>query len=233
MHRLRNAASTLAIWETIALGFSAMASTEAAAQPVPSLASNPVEASRESGRRDGPAAAPVSSASGTPTTTPSNVNGGYTWRNPPPIHKRGVQHRQKADPSRPQAKGPEFAIASDGSSHLSLQLSQSVEVTMTAQARQLVFELPNTQITVPNDSNPLVTTHFPTPVNRVRLLAHGKNARLVVELRESTSPQRHVRQLPNGAVVLEIVFPRSTHMPGPATGEAKRKPRSKTARAPR
>lgn len=226
MHRLRKTAIAIAFGETVTFGSSTPTAAQTAAQPVASETPPKIEQSSEG--RASPAGVVPGPTTGS-TKPPSSVGGGYTWHNKAPVHKTGHRVAQKVDPTRPQAKGPEFVVAPDGTSHISLQISQHLEISLVSRPGELVFELPNAQVAVPNDSNPLVTTHFATVVRKVRLTAHGKNARLLIELRESITPTYQVRALTGGAVLLEISIPKPSHTMRPRT-ESRAKAHSKPAR---
>ena len=218
MHRLRKTALALALGETVRLATSLPASAQTAVQPNTSVkSSQPLETPREATKtpeapgQNQSTAASITTLSGGPKPISSATGGGYSWRDKRPARKAAVRRqKQKVDPSRPQAKGPEFALSTDGTSRISIQLSQRVEVTVLANPNQYVYVLPNTQVPVPNDTNPLVTSHFSTPVKNIKLVARGKNAHLIVELRESTTPQHQVRALPGGITVLEITMPKTS-----------------------
>jgi hypothetical protein len=239
MHRLRKTALALALGETVTLATSLPASAQTAVQPnVLVKSSQPAETPQETtktreaqGQTQSTAAS--TTLSGGPQPIPSATGGGgYSWRDKRPARKAAVHgQKQKVDPLRPQAKGPEFAVSIDGTSRISVQLSQRVEVTVTAHPNQYVYELPNTQVPVPNDTNPLVTSHFSTPVKNIRLIARGKNALLIVELRESAKQQHQVRALPSGIAVLEITMPKATSQVTTSSATIRHKAQSKTARS--
>jgi len=220
MHRLRRTAIALAIGETVALSASAPSSAQTATQP-DQAPTQPADAIQQSLPNQATESATPGSPGSEAKARPANIRGGYTWRAKPST-KSSLPPRQKVDPTRPQAKGPEFVIGADGTSHISVQLSRRVDVSLTTNPGQLVFELPNTQVAIPNDSNPLVTTHFVTPVKTVRLVTHGKSARLVIELRQAAVPRFELRQVADAAVVLEVSIPKPTGSAAAPSGEPRR-----------
>jgi hypothetical protein len=234
MHRLRKTALALALGETVTLATGLPALAQAAAQPnVAVKSSQPAETSQETAKtRDGQGKGTVAGTTlaGGPQPMPSAAGGGgYSWRDKRPVRKpSGHRQKQKVDPSRTQAKGPEFALSTDGTSRISVQLSQRVEVNVVARPNQYVYELPNTQVPVPNDTNPLVTSHFSTPVDNIKLIARGKNAQLIVGFREPATPQHQMRALPGGITVLEITVPKSSSRVSAAA--TRHKGQAKTAR---
>jgi hypothetical protein len=65
---------------------------------------------------------------------------------------------------------------------------------------------------VANDMNPLVTTHFSTPIKNIRLVPRGKGASLIVDLREPATPRHEIRDVAGGAAVLEVTLPKSARI---------------------
>lgn len=235
MHRLRKTALALALGETVTLAASLPAFAQTATQPnVAVKSSQPTDTAQETaktreaqGQSQGAAASTTLSGGSQPMPSAAG-GGGYSWRDKRPVRKPAAhRQKQKVDASRAQAKGPEFALSTDGTSHISVQLSQRVEVNVVARTNQYVFELTNTQVSVPNDTNPLVTSHFSTPVNNIKLIAHGKNAQLVVGLREPATPQHQMRALPGGVTVLEITMPKTS---GRVSAATRHKGQAKTSR---
>ena len=113
------------------------------------------------------------------------------------------------NPNLTQAKGPEFALVSDGTSRITVQLSRKVEVLARGSQRRYIYELPNVQVAVANDMNPLITTHFATPLQNARLITQKEGARLVIDLREPVTPQYSVKDATGGGTILEVVLPKS------------------------
>jgi hypothetical protein len=223
MHRLRRTALALALGEAVALAASASAFAQTTMQPTGAGATAVEKVQTQSNNGGDGAGRNGGASSAAEPKSPAGPTGGYSWRTKA-APRREHQPKQKIDPSRPQAKGPEFIVATDGTSHISVQLSQKVEVSTTVHAHTYTYELPNAQVAVPNDRNPLVTTHFSTPVSRIKLVARGKNARLVVELRESTPPQMQLRQLPNGSAILEISVAKPSGVVTPNSAHRKSSP---------
>jgi hypothetical protein len=217
MYRLRKTAILIAIGEMVGLGSDAEALAQTTVQPVPSFV--PTGASRSSIQAGPNADSPTSTSStelgssvDKKAAQTSSPGAGYSWRSATVKHKSNVRpKKQKIDVSRPQARGPEFVVTADGMSRISVQLSRRVEVVANANHDRHIYDLPNVQVAVANDMNPLVTTHFSTPIRNVKLVSQGRGARLIVDLREPVMPTHEIRDVAGGAAVLEVTLPKSAH----------------------
>ena len=182
-----------------------------------------------------PAATPGVNGPDTPlpaeskTTNGKTVIGGegYTW------HEKSAQsgHRKaraaKVNPNLAQAKGPEFAVVSDGTTRITVQLSKKVIVRTEGSHRRLIVNLEHAQVAVLNDRNPLIMTHFATPVEDARLVPNKDAVRLVIDLKESVTPQVTLRDAAAGASLLEVVLPKSIQKQSTATDRARTKPKAR------
>ena len=148
---------------------------------------------------------------------------GYSWRDKPARGKHHKPRSTKVNSNLAQAKGPEFIVAEDGTSHITIQLSRKVEFKAQSSQRRCIVELPNVQVAVGNDMNPLITTHFATPLEDARLIAEKKGARLVIDLRENVTPQVSMKDVSGGASVLEVILPKSLHQTAVVTDAGQRK----------
>lgn len=158
----------------------------------------------------------------------SGTGAGYSWRDKSLRGKHSVSHKVSVNLNLPQAKGPEFELVSDGSSRISVQLSRKVDVLVHGSRRRYIYDLPNVQVAVANDLNPLITTHFATPLKDVRLVSHQKGARLVVDLRESVAPQYSMKDIKGGGMLLEVVLPKSSRKTSVAADIHQQESRTKT-----
>jgi hypothetical protein len=61
-----------------------------------------------------------------------------------------------------------------------------------------------------NNSRPLVTHFFATPLSRAQLRPEKGGAELVLELREAVEPTHRVVAGPGGTMILQIELPRPT-----------------------
>ncbi len=209
--------------------------------PTPSLpATAPVTLSSPAtgGPASGQDSKPTQGATDTAGSAAAAANApgaGYSWRDKSARGKHQKPHSTKINPNLSQAKGPEFALLPDGTSRVTVQLSRKVEFNGHATRRRYVVELPNVQVAVGNDMNPLITTHFATPLEDARLIAEKKGARLVIELRETVTPQVSMKDVTGGASVLEVVLPKSLRKAVIVTEASQQKGRlrMKSAKKPR
>jgi len=182
-----------------------------------------------------PASAPGVNGSETPLpaeSKPSNGKtviggGGYTW------HEKSAQsgHRKvraaKVNPNLAQAKGPEFVVVSDGTTRITVHLSKKVIVRTEGSHHRLVVNLEHAQVAVLNDRNPLIMTHFATPVEDARLVPNKDAVRLVIDLKESVTPQVTLRDAAAGASLLEVVLPKSIQKQSTSTDATRTKPKAR------
>ena len=86
---------------------------------------------------------------------------------------------------------------------------------------QVSYALEGAHVQVWNNTNPLVTTHFRTPVARTKLNPGEAGARLVIDLREDVEPTHEVVAGPRGTMLLRIQVPPTTSQAVPAPVESK------------
>lgn len=153
---------------------------------------------------------PNATVASKPTDERKSVGGGYSWSNKQRRSAHRVTRSEPIDPKRPLAQAPNFELRSDGSSVVTLMLSMPTEVTRTKVGRRVEYQLKNVQTGVWNNSNPLVTAHFATPLVRVILRRGKRAATLQLELREDVQPTHQLRAGPGGSQVLEITLPKPT-----------------------
>jgi len=139
-----------------------------------------------------------------------SVGGGYSWSEKKRRLAKKSVRTEPLDPNRPLAQAPNFELRPDGSSIVTLSLSHPTEVTRTTAGRRVEYQLKRTQIGVANNTNPLVTAHFATPLRRVVLRRNKNFATLSLELREDVLPIHQLRTGPGGGQLLEIMIPKPT-----------------------
>jgi hypothetical protein len=83
---------------------------------------------------------------------------------------------------------PGFVIRSDGGSRVFLQTTVSVEYRLTEKNNRISLELKDAHIFLSNNRNPLVTTHFNTPLMRAYLKEQKEVTELVLDLKLKQSP---------------------------------------------
>jgi hypothetical protein len=138
------------------------------------------------------------------------VDGGYSWSDKK-VRPRRPKRAATVDPKRPLVEAPNFALRPDGSSVVTLLLSQATQVTRATQGSRFEYRLKAAQIGVSNNMNPLITDHFATPLERVVLHRSNNDAVLVLELRENVQPTHQIRSGPAGTTMLEVTLPRPSH----------------------
>lgn len=137
-----------------------------------------------------------------PTTTP-----GYSWTDKPA--KRWAKKRKKVDPNAPLATYPGFRMLKDGRSEVWVQISKKVSITPSVAAGHATFVLAGVDVGIRNNTNPLVTEYFDTPLARARLKRMDGGAQLVLELREAVSPTHRVVDGPAGTMILYVDLPKA------------------------
>jgi len=143
--------------------------------------------------------------------------------------KRGrAKGEARPRPDAAVATFPGFRLLPDGRSRIYVELSKSVTVDEHPSAQALTFTLHDAQVLVKNNKNPLITTHFATPVSRARLVPAGADVNLVLDLRKAANATHQVVPGDNGSARLEIDFPAGEYPlePGrfePQAGSASRK----------
>ena len=229
MRRLKRAMLVIATGEILSSATHALAEA-----PTPNLPANAPVTLSSPGTASGQDSRPTDSA-GSAAAAANAPGAGYTWRDKPARGKHHKPHSTKVNPNLAQAKGPEFALLLDGTSRITVQLSRKVEFNARATRRRYVVELPNVQVAVGNDMNPLITTHFATPLQDARLIAEKKGARLVIDLRETVTPQVAMKDVTGGTSVLEVVLPKSLRKAAIVTDAPQQKGRlrMKSTRKPR
>jgi hypothetical protein len=77
----------------------------------------------------------------------------------------------------------------------------------------ITYVLKGAHLTRWNNTNPLVTVHFNTPVTEARLVPHGKDLWLVVDLRAAVQPSVSMDAPKEGGAVLNIDFAKGDYLP--------------------
>lgn len=170
---------------------------------------------------------------------PPGVTGGYSWSEKPARRRQHVRKKeQPIDPHAPLATYPGFRMLPDGTSRLSVRISKPVDVKVTRAPGRVVFFLPGVQIGIRNNTHPLITTHFNTPVSVAQLKRDKDGAELIVELRERVEPTHKLVKAPDG-MVLEVMLPRARRdystladAPEPAAAGSRRIGRRQSSRRP-
>jgi hypothetical protein len=182
-------------------------------------------ASGESAPKAGPPAARSGSGQqGAPskkgaaeTPKPPSVTGGYSWsekKKPRRVRRRA--HRVKFDPNAPNVTFPGFRMLPNGTSMVWVVVSKRVAVDVQRAKGRVVYVLRGAAVRTRNNTNPLITRHFNTPLARTRVVRHKAGAQLVLELREAAEPSHRILDGPRGMMVLQVTLPRASRSYAPA-----------------
>lgn len=206
--------------------FSAMATAED--KPRAPSASAPESVPADKGTvREGGSAAKVDAGKGAEAVkAPKGPTGGYSWsEKPAPKHKKRKMSAPRAD--APLVTYPGFQMLSAGASQLWVAVTRPVEVRRERKGRVLTFVLEGADVGTENNTNPLITTHFDTPMESARLVRNKDGARLTIWLREKVEPTHRIVPGPRGTIQLLVDFPKSKgryHSDAPISVEKKAAP---------
>ena len=176
-----------------------------------------------------PVATDAPSSSAAPSaTTPPRPMAGYSYSDPKPAKgQQGQQQQQQPTPkvtprvakgpiakaSGPIATLPGFELLGDGGSRVFVQLTQSVPVEERAAKGAVTYVLKGAHVAVHNNTNPLVTVHFDTPVSKAQLRPSGGDLLLVIDLRAPSTPSWKLNAAKDGTAILQIDFPKVSAPP--------------------
>jgi hypothetical protein len=140
--------------------------------------------------------------------------GGYSYDDKP---KRGAGTPAKARHVKkhagPVVNLPGFEQTPDGGSRVFVSLTSTVPVEEHKAQGSVTYVLKGAGVRVWNNSNALVTVHFNTPVSKARLVPHGNDAHLVIEMRAASTPTWKMTEGQDKSAVLQIDFPKGDFAP--------------------
>ncbi len=84
---------------------------------------------------------------------------------------------------------PGFILLENGASRLFLQATESLRYSIKDKGTLVTLTIKDAKVFLTNNRNPLVTTHFNTPLKRAYLKKHKKTVQLVLELKVNTTPE--------------------------------------------
>ncbi len=84
---------------------------------------------------------------------------------------------------------PGFMLMEDGGSRIFVQATESLKYIIKDKGTVIILSLRNAKVHLTNNRNPLVTTHFNTPLKRAYIKKRKKEIQLVMELKVSINPQ--------------------------------------------
>jgi hypothetical protein len=114
------------------------------------------------------------------------------------------------DRNAPTATFPGFRPLQGGGSVVWVSVSKEVPVKPHVAPGRVVYLLEGARVQAVNNTHPLVTTHFNTPAQSIRLVPVKAGVELVVELREAIKPVHRVVRGPRGMMLLELELPPPT-----------------------
>jgi hypothetical protein len=109
-----------------------------------------------------------------------------------------------------------FEPLDDGSTRLFVDLSKPVTYETKAARGSITYVLKGARVTRRNNTNPIVTVHFNTPVTEARLVPHGHDLWFVVDLRADVQPAVSMDTGKDGGAVMKIALPKGDYLPGGA-----------------
>lgn len=130
---------------------------------------------------------------------------------PTPARKRPV--RRKTAAALPRATGPVatfpgYHALPDGRTQVYVEITSPVAVAESTVPGAITYRLKGARVTVRNNKNALITTHFPgTPVARARLVPAENDLNLVIELRANVTATYRMVSSEAGTARLEVEFP--------------------------
>jgi hypothetical protein len=162
------------------------------------------------------APAPSGSASATPAK-PVVPATGYGWSTPKAVPSRARTPRASANKNTPAALMPGFEVQPDGSTRFFVQLAQVVPFEAKKARGSITYVLKGVHVDRRNNTNPLVTSHFNTPVTSARLVPHGNDLWFVLELRADATPTATMDTPSQGPATLRIDFPKGSYVQASAS----------------
>jgi hypothetical protein len=157
--------------------------------------------------------APASTGSAKPVVPAT----GYGWSTTPA--KRGHGRARLQPMTAKAAQGspngtviPGFETLADGSSRVFVQLPKQVAFAGKSAKGSLTYVLKGVRIDRRNNLNSLVTVHFNTPVSSARLVPHGGDLWLVIEMRANIQPTVAMDATKDGGAMLRVEFPKGDYL---------------------
>lgn len=84
---------------------------------------------------------------------------------------------------------PGFMPLQNGGSRLFIQATEPLQYTIRDKGLTVTLSFKNAKVHLSNNRNPLVTTHFNTPLKRAYLKRHKKQSDLILELKVNATPE--------------------------------------------
>lgn len=139
--------------------------------------------------------------------------GGYSYDDKPRRGTAPVKARAIKKHSGPVVNLPGFEQTSDGGSRVFVSLTSTVPVEEHKAQGAVTYILKGAGVRVRNNTNALVTVHFNTPVSKARLVPHGHDAHLIIDMRAASTPTWKMTEGQDKSAVLQVDFPKGDFAP--------------------
>ena len=163
--------------------------------------------------------APVADESQAKKKKKAKPGRGYTWsdkRRPRGKVRRVKKRAKRAVHRGPKASFPSFRLLPDGRTLVFVKLDRRVNVQVRRARGRATYVLSGARVEIRNDTRPLLTHYFPTPLSSLRLLRDGEGAQLILDLREDVIPKHRLRSGRRGKFsILEVTLPKPKAPPPP------------------
>jgi hypothetical protein len=119
---------------------------------------------------------------------------------------------------------PGFTMRPDGGSRIFLQTTNALSYERRDKNKKIVLRFYDTSIFLSNNRNPLVTSHFNSPVNRAYLKKSRKYIELVLEMRAAEAPAITQAQDADGYTYFFVDFASGSFPPPAPLAEGSARP---------
>jgi hypothetical protein len=109
-----------------------------------------------------------------------------------------------------------FEPLADGSTRLFVELTKPVTYESKVARGSITYVLKGARVMRRNNTNPIVTVHFNTPVTSARLVPHGHDLWFVIDLRADVQPAVSMDAGKDGRAVMKIALPKGAYLPAGA-----------------
>jgi hypothetical protein len=166
----------------------------------------------------GPAPADTSTPAAAASAKPVSPATGYSYGGSTATARadRPRPRASRGDPADASAVMSGFETMDDGSTRLFVELSKPTSYDTKAGPSNVTYVLKGAHVDRRNNENPLVTTHFNTPVTSARLVSHGRDLWFVVDLRAHVQPTTAMSTTKEGAT-LRIGFAKGDYLSSNST----------------
>ena len=144
--------------------------------------------------------------------------GGYSYDDKPKRGAAPVKGRAVKKHTGPVVNLPGFEQTPDGGSRVFVSLTSTVPVEEHKAQGAVTYILKGAGVRVWNNTNALVTVHFNTPVSKARLVPHGNDAHLIIEMRAASTPTWKMTEGQDKSAVLQVDFPKGDFAPADKGG---------------